>query len=74
MLNQLCNTKTNCPNGEDEDETMCLFHRPVSSVKCDFNYLNLPLLAGPRSFSSKPLSSSVGAQLSSCGSAVSLHI
>ena len=40
------------------------------SVKCDFNYLNLPLLAGLRSFSSKPLSSSVGAQLSSCGSAV----
>ena len=39
-------------------------------VKCDFNYLNLPLLAGLRSFSSKPLSSSVGAQLSSCGSAV----
>ena len=28
-LDQLCNTKYNCPNGEDEDETMCLFHRPV---------------------------------------------
>ena len=44
------------------------------SVKCDFNYLNLPLLAGLRSFSSKPLSSSVGAQLNPNGSAVSLHI
>ena len=68
MLNQLCNTKTNCPNGEDEDETMCLFHRPVSSVKCDFNYLNLPLLAGPRSF--KTSLKFMRAQLSSCGSAV----
>ena len=29
-LGQLCNTKPDCPEGEDENDTMCLFHRPVS--------------------------------------------
>ena len=29
-IEQLCNSRVDCPNGEDEDETMCLFHRPVS--------------------------------------------
>ena len=38
------------------------------SVKCDFNYLNLPLLAGLRSF--KTSLKFMRAQLSSCGSAV----
>ena len=38
------------------------------SVKCDFNYLNLPLLAGLCSF--KTSLKFMRAQLSSCGSAV----
>ena len=27
---QLCNTQKDCPQGDDEDELMCLYHRPVS--------------------------------------------
>jgi Low-density lipoprotein receptor domain class A len=26
---KLCNNHADCPDGEDEDEKLCLFHRPV---------------------------------------------
>lgn len=29
----LCDRKIQCPNGEDEDPTMCLFHTAVSTAK-----------------------------------------
>ena len=28
----LCDRKIQCPNGEDEDPTMCLFHTAVSTL------------------------------------------
>ena len=27
---QFCDTKVDCPNGQDEDVLMCFYHRPVS--------------------------------------------
>ncbi|KAL3882202.1 hypothetical protein ACJMK2_028570, partial [Sinanodonta woodiana] len=29
-IHQLCDRRENCPNGEDEDQTMCMFHRAVN--------------------------------------------
>ena len=30
---QICNDENDCPNGQDEDELMCFYHRPVSFCK-----------------------------------------
>ena len=43
-LGQLCNTKPDCPEGEDENDTMCLFHRPVSIHPRLINFMNVMLL------------------------------
>ena len=32
----LCDRKIHCPNGEDEDPIMCLFHSAVS-IDCQLN-------------------------------------
>ena len=42
-LEELCNSRFECPNGEDEDETMCLFHRPVRCTLSINGFLNLLL-------------------------------
>jgi hypothetical protein len=29
---QICDSRIDCPNGHDEEELMCFYHRPVSST------------------------------------------
>ena len=38
----LCDRKINCPNAEDEDPTMCLFHSVVS-ISLHLHYENKPI-------------------------------